>query len=375
MKQRSPSSKIFIEGPVTFGEYFHPGLKKHVYLFGDIHTSDIKCSSKTDRLPFHSLVKKMIRAKSSSKIDVFVESSFMTAERQEKPESEDFVLSSFRKTFSPCLRYSKEGCKKLYPNARFHYTDVRDFFPSDVITAIYNIDTPHPVLFGVLRYQYKDIANIIYDTNHRPEEVMELMKIKKQFDSIPDESLRNLISEYFQTRFNVFRVSEETIEKIFANLESIKDNPESLSPAELFNLLEGQYDNIVKMIALYFDYYTICRLLRKFSDGTDIKKCIIYEGENHAEEHRNLLSILGFELLNISVSLDQSPGSENFQCIRLPNLNSFLGRRLSIRNSLNPVYGPIPKTVGILTLSKNPIKRGLHRIIRLSDKGTYETLE
>jgi len=371
------ASSVYIEGPVSFSEYYHPALKKHVYLFGDIHTTRIRCSSnKVSRLPFHRLVTKMIRDKPSV-VDVFVESSFIADEAYPKKiESGDYILSAFRKTFSPCLQYSKKTCKRLYPNARFHYTDVRDFFPTDVITAIYNIDTPHPALFWIIRNHYEDVINVIYDTNHRTEKVMDLMKINKQLDAIPNADMRQVVRDYFDRRLAMYRVGEEVIRRISSNLESIRDNPESLTPAELLGTMEGAHDNIMKTLALYFDYYTVCRLLRSFSDGTNIKTCIIYEGENHAEEHRNILSNLGFELLNISVSLDQTAGSENFQCIRIPHMNSFLGRRMSIRNALQPVYESLlTKTDGIITLSKRPVRKGLFRIVRLSKKGTFETLE
>lgn len=115
--------KFLIEGPVTFAEYYHPILKKHVYLFGDIHTSEIRCpqdSTMRSRMPFDSLVKKMIRSKTStSKIDVFVESSFLTADRPEKQEPDDFVLSSFRKTFSPVCDIPRRDANVYIPTPDF----------------------------------------------------------------------------------------------------------------------------------------------------------------------------------------------------------------------------------------------------------------
>ena len=383
MTQRA-NGKVFIEGPVTFAEYYNPSTKKHVYVFGDIHVNNIHCpkelvdnrfGQRGNHLPFHNLVKKMLRAKSKTKIDVFVESKFLRDSVVQEETLGDVPLAEFRKTFSPCLRYSKDSCKKLYPGARFHYMDIRDLFPSDLITAIYNIENPSPYLFQLLRNNYRDVANIINDVNHRQEEMLEFLKIKKQWNAIPSEETRNSIKEYFDIRLSLFRTPEETVERIFNNLESNLDNLEQLTPDQLLGLLEGQHDNIAKTLGLYYDYYTICRLLRKFSDGTDINKCVVYEGERHATEHRNLLSLLGFELLNISSSQDASTRTENFQCIRLPNLNSFLGKRLSIKYALNPIYGEIVKDSGILTTSKLPVKQGKYRIIRLSEKGTYETLE
>ena len=141
--------------------------------------------------------------------------------------------------------------------------------------------------------------------SHMLGEVIEIIKIKKQLGHIEDISLFNLLIEDYHNKLiretNIFYkdfsadVISDWITKTIAAWDilynKIKNN-DIIVESDLIDLKETGDDLLSISNALLMDLYTVSRILRKFKDKSEATHSVIYAGEAHCENIRDILNKL-----------------------------------------------------------------------------------
>lgn len=128
-------AKTYLNGPISYYYLISPDRKKRVYLFGDFHSKDEGCDKITEKfIKLEQLIENTISTNHDKIIDVFFEIDPFKSVDSIKYENLDCFLTDTRVyfvdkgCFIPHTLGTKKDCKDIYPNARFHASDVRYFY-------------------------------------------------------------------------------------------------------------------------------------------------------------------------------------------------------------------------------------------------------
>lgn len=325
-------------GPVSMSEHYSGKFNKHIYIFGDVHLKKPVCQINQPYIDIITFLEQTID-QHKDKLDIFLEVPYKKRNIEYKFNFVDTWLNQIEHKFQNCLLPDKKNCEY---QARFHYTDLRAFYfrnfvsyydiiynififhnrkdlievPKNlqIITTHLNIDpeqlkttTEDTILneFGVLNYRYNNVdwdgLERLFQKNN--EEIISILKIEKQYT---DKDVYNFYKK------ELYPNLVKTLNSLRENLTFIKSSRDyKLSELRLnFDRL-SKFINNINFLTNIFDSYTLGRIFKSYSN-----KIIIYVGEGHAENFRNILRKFNFTSKEVK---SESYGT-NFQCI---NLSSF----------------------------------------------------
>jgi hypothetical protein len=248
----------FIEGPVTLTELYSHKYKKHIYIFGDLHVKNSTCPNSNNFIMF---LRNQITSNLNKTIDFYIEAPFVKRD----------VQDSYIKDVDDLFRYYIT----VYKNLRLHFSDIRAY----EIASAYQI-----------AHETEDIKEILslFPYSKDIPYIFQKLKIYKQFensDLLPND--KNIIFKILQ-------------------LEMDKN---MLKPTDAMYA----HNIMIKFLNLYawiMDAYLIGRLF-KANYKPKISNIMIYVGDRHANNYINILTRIGFKIINRV----ESNTKDDFQCI------------------------------------------------------------
>jgi len=132
--------------------------------------------------------------------------------------------------------------------------------------------------------------------------LLHTFKIEKQLNAISSPRVRKQILDV------MYRKWSTTWDKIQRLLRKVDESKHQLK-IKLFQELADQY---VHVSTIPVDLYMMARALRRFRDGTRTTKVMVYAGEYHAENYRDMLHAIG-----ATVVLDRRSSKNESACLRV----------------------------------------------------------
>lgn len=301
----------FIEGPMSLTEYKRidekTGEKIHIYVFGDEHIYNSKCSNSTKIVDF---LKNLFNT-SDKLIDFYLETQYIIKKIYTGyTDIDSDYLTNLRIFFNEC--FNTDICP--YNNVRFHYSDIRlsinetKFY--DIFISIYNMMKQKIQL--TKEFIDTDIVKIIKESHV-------VSKIYKQIDNVNNND-KKIINDHFKP----------LVDSSLLMINIYKNNVDVNEPNDFLN------NKIFIEFCFYFflylmDYYLISRLMRSYTKNGRIdndsksKNVIIYVGDSHAQNYQVILKKLGFSMINKQRQKSHfyKNGSDDgtYQCINLKGFN------------------------------------------------------
>ena len=357
---KTQSKDIYISGPVavSIGSY----MGKIYYLFSDIHYSMMEGCSRPcrnfDTRTFNTghddidncyeierLIEEIIR-RNNGYVDVFLEVPFLSIYRParsfmaEQTESMGYLYKTLT-FFWPCIdRLSGEVCP--YPNARFHYLDLRISFNYDQNLTVdaYLLDTLYKQSFqrfydwknnmdwlNDIHTLYKYFYEVLPNQQTRHQQLFSLILTSTNYKNDILNLLRDIplnTAEIFQSLVNVLLYPKNVVtrntgvySRIGAQFYGLQHEGQKDLSDKMIKFLEDEYvkkrltvnnlkiwfqvytaigrpnfTSLLKQLsktqinyhlseALYFAAYTLGRMFRKFSSQHNSNKIILYAGRQH----------------------------------------------------------------------------------------------
>lgn len=358
----------YVEGPVNCIRMQGKinDIEKVIYIFFDFHlgvNSQIKCSSFKYKPLTTYLIENIESLEKDKKVDIFLEL---------QPSPMFYVMSKYKKMFLEELRdmfatnFKMEGKKVMspdkYPQARFHYTDIRDYIKGmEVWRLIDNIANIINNSAYLEIYQINNIKDgltmatsrlkLIYDALFStvnikkprysiiPESVEVLSKMKQEdFENIGVNLMKKIRKEYQNPKIKKILNSEvdklkrdfesifEGFAKIYTKLEELATliDPSNFDVLHKDNLKNKYYpyspsmikelDLVCEIKRLFIDIYDINHLflytdlmdvfvLRRFLDKDYITNVFSYSGAAHSINYVYTLGTkFGFKVTHASYS-------------------------------------------------------------------------
>jgi hypothetical protein len=275
----------YILGPSTYYEYQIGD--RTVTLFGELHLPITRSQlvpemTSQNTLIFSSYVHSLAVQNPDKTYDLMFESIFFPSKGEKKPSIFDYVGSSSPAAnsivfeFFRCIfEVYREKCP--YANLRLHYIDFRN--NKDIEAVVSKMD----YMIGEFYTTSPDNLKIFLDGAGK--ELLSLLddpKIRKQFDAIKNDFLRQKLRDYFASNFS--SLSEWVMESV---------NTGKMS--EGFEL----YTAIISQI---LDIYALARIFRDFEKSRSVtqfggtaKNVIYYAGDDHIQNLKGFFSELGIK--------------------------------------------------------------------------------
>lgn len=276
----------YLLGPVSMYELQNENGVK-IYLFGDIHKKLNDCSDK-NFITISELIKNTIVSNPDKIIDIFLEAEYL---HKDKKNILDSYLECYLKDviydYKNCLQIDKKECE--FPNARFHYVDVRCSLKKFCLYVNYFFEFINDIkedketsinYLNILK-SVKISPNVIFDITFIMELISEA-KIKKQLNKIEDNNIKNITCDYFISKLLQFKFTtyeSEFVELLYMHCKTVEDIKKYISLYENKVLLEDLYEKIMSYNATLVNFYTSSRILGLYS-----KYNIIYLGGCHIKE-------------------------------------------------------------------------------------------
>lgn len=357
IKRKREIKVDYIAGPVSLGEYYSAKYDKHFYIFGDRHARLSNCPKDKKVMPLSDFFKLVTEQNVQKIIDIFLESEYIDKYTKDyKLTWEGAYFQEVFQAFESCLKLDKGLC--LYKNVRVHYGDIRLYKGTDplrkkgreAVTEIINkttklkaemksseftqeiikIEDSHDNLIkgkAMKIESYFDYILKLFDTIAETNEIiMKDTKIQDQLNNIKDKNLVKEIETFFAKKFIsdmqkirkfisnnrlVIKMGLDYKKKEDYDLQLAITHPEVIDITILYlNNLSKKLTNIATEIrhlmtsfmANYMDYYVMARSFRSFTPklknpnqySESPKYIMIYVGDGHAENYRELLMYLGF---------------------------------------------------------------------------------
>jgi len=298
-------TKKNIVGPVSYKELSKGDTT--ILLFGDRHVKESVCSNKNFQIYIWEWVSKHVFSNEGKNYDIFVEEEYRTKEYRNYGVKDCFI-KDFGEYFDGCFKRSKNPSECPYPNAKFHYTNIR-LLPdwSKWILGIEETMSRNSKKF--LRYDNDGVQMRTIVKKIKALTLLECIKdfkIDKQFKETwltPDEEKE--ITSYFMTRLR--KPDLDVVNKIGKS-----GLPQDKKDEHIHEILQ------VNFLILLMDWYTIGRMFRKFYNKKGklepmSKNMIVYEGQTHINNIVFILEkILGYTTKKSITSVDVG---KSFQCI------------------------------------------------------------
>jgi hypothetical protein len=310
---------------------------KYIYIFGENHYSKGTCNIKKECNIYDFIVGQISNI--PGMIDVFLETPYIhKTGKYVIPSDDKGVLDKFALEFQGCLDIKKK-CK--YPNIRFHNTDVRDSqsiekpFLSQLETYIilisYNIERNE---FYDYKNHKKGLINLLTNKIYKKErdeyskaikshdliikylfQKYNKFKLEKQQEQISNV-LKMILLQYFENA--IFNIDLKNLQ-LDTILQTIKKLPINV-PKKIPDYYSKLIDSILRLGIPLMDIYLIARMFRKFKNvkyqnSKEAKHIIIYVGNLHANNYREILRKLEFK-----TTFYGNSKSDEF-CVNISRLN------------------------------------------------------
>ena len=298
----------YLIGTTEIFELVSPKYKKHIYLFSDVHNRESKCEK--DSIELKYFIEQIIQS-TSKKIDFFLEYGYIAKDEEKRPEYKDNYLNDIGKYFKDCLTVKKTNCR--FKNLRIHYADIRFRNNDNILEKLYrtlgsltqNNNYDIDSWRDYLKLEFPSFWNNTLDYMKEFENIYQKSKINKQILSIQDQEISNLLVSY---------IDNEKIAK-YEILKSAVDNflgIKNLNTDEFREALNNIFNSLEAFIAILVDFYTLGRIFRDFIDKSSPNYILVYAGNSHIDNIREILLELEFEIIESSYQLMES---NLFQCI------------------------------------------------------------
>ena len=318
----------FIGGPFTLSIHWHPGFKKMIYIFGELHSNITDCD-KFEKDANTILIEDYLynlMLTTDVFLDIYLENfSYQNGEYNKSKEYVPGRSNELFKKFKKCIQYntrSDTSCKL----ARVHYFDIRD---NDTESDYYNMEENkiNILWFFSFLFEQKVYAPtfVKYVLERHPKvirllkelvqdditKVCEFMKkqleenpyIKKELNKINNPQLKPIILNFYgkllckQLTKNIPYIKKDILNIL--NYKEISDNEKilnSITSIKLFLTLPFAHFADVYLIARVFKDFDMEKKKDKsyFDQPKSAHNIIIYGGDFHSESYRDFLSSIGF---------------------------------------------------------------------------------
>ena len=297
-KKSSSKTRNYLKGPISMTQMSttkYGGYK--VLLFGDHHVKLAKCPNgkKTEEY-IQNYIFDIVKLKFPEKIDLFIEEPYEKNKLNSIVHKNYNIGSYLAETIlkNPCFSWDKTECSTNFPNLRAHYTDLRQSMSEGITNEtikikdiIFNdIGFMNILLYGgkeIFKLPKKEKERIYNHINNILDKwtfdtIINSRKIKKQFDNIKNNKLRNKLIEIFKEGYELIynKSKNESIEELILN------------------------NNLLTLTIYIIDIYTLGRFFRSYENtghfGDEARNSIFYFGNVHIQRFINILKQLGFKI-------------------------------------------------------------------------------
>lgn len=330
---------IILQDPTTFSVFDITinKIPRRIVVIGEIHDiitcKAIHDKNKNQPIILSDFIKKYHESIGKDKIlDIFSESFYIGEKKLGWLPSFYYLVSkttSLDDTKSlPFIRKRLDACSPKYnfsfyecpENLRVHLCDVRFIKQMD-----YSLKKDNPQecivnkLFKIgISYIYPEkvpkVSSAICDLttfvrkflfDNRSEEyhvkiseyIIKETKIYKQIENIPSQMVRKKLTKwshkYYDKHITNARKKFLEFEKIYGKEIRSCYTTEYVSNSCTKAFLQEISLPILHVISVFMDMYLIARLFRNFADDTYVADSIVYVGEYHAKNYRELMKNIG----------------------------------------------------------------------------------
>lgn len=337
--------KVILQDPISFSVYDLTinKEKRRIVLIGEIHEM-VSCPgvSPSQRLLLSDFIEQYHRSIGTKNVlDIFTESFYIRSKKLGWLPTLHYLLSItfrlndvmalsyIRKRLDPCSPKYNFSLYECPENMRIHLCDVRFVKEMDYSWKYSNKkDCLTDKLFKIgLSYIYPQkiprayyafsrlvsfVKKFLFDKKSQQyhtrlsEYIFSYTKIKKQLENISSPKIH---SKLLQWSSDTYRTHLAHARKQFILFAKIYEKDKNIEPIgyvseQCIHLFTRNISlPILYMISVFMDLYLMARLLRTFEDSTYAKNSIVYVGEFHAKEYRNLLKKLGAKQIFHKTSL------------------------------------------------------------------------
>lgn len=337
------------------------GIKRHIYLFYDEHTTVGECKKDTNHVMVSDWLDQLFNKKDRKFIDFYLETHIFNPKINEAfkkikaiynpvtrpsdvPEGKYGQLVNLMKKVNRCIEgevYRKYICP--YKNIRIHYTDLRRYtYVEDLLKRLskkHKYETNSEVMYYVLNEIYKkykyyqDNPKEFYITNQIYKKFIldniKGTKIEKQWKQIPDNNSKidNIINLIYKNNEGKIIPLSDLIDAViiwkFKLVDSHDPNIMNINTdtQEVFISKEVMHELLLPLGIPFMDLYLMGRLLKKFDvkDSNDpeyAEYSIIYAGAEHCSGYDEFLKSIGFKDIYKSNGISK----EKYQCIDISGM-------------------------------------------------------
>ena len=331
---------IILQDPTSFTVYDLKinGLSRRIVLIGEIHdivTCSPLMSNKKDvqSMLLSDFIEEYHRSIGNDKIlDIFSESFYIGKKKLGWLPTLHYLvyitshlddvraLSYIRKRLDSCSPKFNFSIYECPENLRVHLCDVRFVKEMEYslkrenekecfVDKLFKIGLSyiHPEKIPRANYALSDLLSFVkkflFDT-HSPEYhtklseyIIDQTKIYKQLKHIPSNVVRRKLNKWSHRAYDdhITNARKRFIrfEKMYGKEMKDLASVEYVSENCIHAFAQDVSLFILYVISVFMDLYLSARLLRQFSDSTYAENSIIYVGEFHAKEYRNLMKLLG----------------------------------------------------------------------------------
>lgn len=279
---------------------------KYIYIFGERHYSKNKCKIQEKCNIYDFIINQITTV--PKMLDVFLETPYITKENKYITTENTGILEKFHNELKSCLDIYK-NCS--YPNIRFHNTDIRRIndqnnFILNIFNTLINIDYGiylnnnksyllmllHDKLYNKQRKEYNNAIKTHDTLFEYILKKFERAKLEKQQEKIVNENIKYILLKYLQNNI-------KKIDLKYLNLKLIHEEVYKL-PKTTSILLKNITMTFIYLLDPFMDAYLFSRMFRsfkkiKYQNSEDSKYIIIYVGDAHANNYRELLNQLNFK--------------------------------------------------------------------------------
>jgi hypothetical protein len=332
--------KIILQDPTSFTVYDLKinGVQRRIVLIGEIHDI-VGCSNMptdektTDYMLLSDFIEQYHRSIGNDKVlDIFSESFYIGKKKLGWLPTLHYLvyltthmddaraLSYIRTRLGPCSPKFNFSIYECPENLRVHLCDVRFVKEMEYsikrenekecfVDKLFKIGLSyiHPEKIPRANYALTHLVSFVkkflFEKNSPEyhtklsEFIIAETKIYKQLKHIPSNVVRRKMTKWSHQAYDNYITDarkkfihfEKMYGKEMKDLTSVEYVSENCSHAFIRNIsLPTLY-----IISVFMDLYLSSRLLRRFSDSTYAENSIIYVGEFHAKQYRNLMKLLG----------------------------------------------------------------------------------
>jgi len=335
--KRKPTP-MFISGPKNLTVHWHPGFKKLIYIFGEIHVETTNCLSKFPETAYlshpdiMSIEDFMIQLFENS--DVFIDffSEFPAIENKGKKYSTKLsrdvpfankritlykLFKKFKKCITPLTRQQNK-CKL----GRVHFFDVRTYGKvhvddlSSFAFRLYYVQKDGNEVHKVLtQNENMKIIKIFYQCCVSKERLKECFNAYVLGNPYNVKELNKLESnlQIKLVDFIKYEISEST-ENCYTNFKDIipiianySNSTTLIAPDDVVDSFITIRNYLVDIASITPDVYNLSRIFKKFNlqkpafkkakqgdQPEEAHNIIIYAGDSHSQKCRRFLDLLNF---------------------------------------------------------------------------------